>query len=141
MASTIKRSTAQQAGNIATILIGIVIILQLLIAAGVVPVNMAWGGQFDELTAPLRFASLAAIVILALFAYLIRRRAGLAGQWPPSTAIRVLSWIVTAYFALNLLMNMLSPSLVEKLLFGSITLLLVSCCLIVSLSDNGQAAN
>ena len=139
MASTIKRSIAQQVGNVATALIGIVIIMQLLIAVGVVPVNMAWGSQFDELTTPLRIASLAAIVILALFAYVIRRRAGLAGQWPPSTAIRVLSWVVTGYFALNLLMNLLSPSLVEKLLFGSISLLLVACCLIVSLSETTES--
>jgi len=57
----------------------VVIILQLLLAAGILPVSMAWGGRQDVLTPNLRVASIVSAVILGLFAYIIRRRAGLLG--------------------------------------------------------------
>ena len=129
-----SRSTARLMGNLATILFAIVAVLQVLLALGVLPVTMAWGGRQSELTLGFRLASLGAVVILAGFAYLIRRRAGLLGKQPPSTLIKVLSWVVTAYTVLNLLGNLSSPSMAEKLVFGPITLLLVLSCTLVSLS-------
>jgi hypothetical protein len=100
---------------------------------------MAWGGRQSELTPGLRLASLGAVVILAGFAYVIRRRAGLLGEDPPadgqpSALIKVLSWVVTAFLVLNTLGNLASPSLAETLVFGSITIVLVVACAIVSLS-------
>jgi hypothetical protein len=126
-------------GNIATVLFAVVIVLQILLAVGVLPITMAWGGRQSVLTPGLRLASLVAVVVLAAFAYVIRRRAGLLGKRPPSDGrpsvlIKVLSWIVTAYMALNLLGNLTSPSLAETLVFGPITLLLVVSCALVSLS-------
>jgi hypothetical protein len=122
-------------GNLATILFALVIVLQILLAVGVLPITMAWGGRQSVLTPGFRLASLAAVVILASFAYVIRRRAGLLGQGPPSLLIKILSWIVTAYMVFNLLGNLTSPSLAEKLVFGPITLLLVVACALVSLSE------
>ena len=61
-------------------------------------------------------------------------RVGLLGASSPSTLIKVLSWIVTAYMAFNLLGNLTSPSLAETLVFGPITLLLLISCALVSLS-------
>jgi hypothetical protein len=121
-------------GNLATVLFAIVIVLQLLLAAGILPITMAWGGRQSELTPGLRLASLGAVVILAGFAYVIRRRAGLLGEGPPSTLVKVLSWVVTAFLVLNTLGNLASPSLAETLVFGSITIVLVVACAIVSLS-------
>jgi len=121
-------------GNLATVLFAIVIVLQILLAAGILPITMAWGGRQSVLTPGVRLASLGAVVILASFAYVIRRRAGLLGESPPSTLIKVLSWVVTAYMVLNTVLNLTSPSLAEKLVFGPITILLVISCLLVSLS-------
>jgi hypothetical protein len=121
-------------GNLATVLFGLVIVLQLLLAVGVLPITMAWGGQQSVLTTGLRVASLAAVVVLASFAYVIRRRAGLLGEGPPSTLIKVLSWVCTAFLVLNTLGNLTSPSLAEKLVFGSMTIVLVVACAVVSLS-------
>ena len=78
-----KRSAATIAANIATLLFGIVIILQLLLALGILPVTTFWGGTQSELTLGLRLAGVAAAIILALFAYVIRRRAGLIGVPTP----------------------------------------------------------
>ena len=131
-----NRSVARFAGHLATILLVVTIVLQLLLAMGVLPISMAWGGRQTALTTGLRLASLAAVVILALFAYVIRRRAGLTRSGSPSPTIKVFSWLITAYLLLNTLGNVTSLSVGEKLLFGPISLLLALSCLVVSLSKS-----
>src|SRR5215216_6046582 len=123
------------AANIATILFVVTIILQLLLAIGILPISMAWGGRQSELTTPLRIASLASAVLLGFFIYVIRRRAGLVGDMPIPTTTRVLSWIITAFMAFNTLGNLASLSTGEKILFGPISFLLTVACLIVSASS------
>lgn len=134
MSEASNRSAAATAANIATVLFGIVIVLQLLLAIGILPVTMAWGGTQTELTPALRLASVAAAVVMALFAYVIRRRAGLIGSPPPSTLIKILSWIITAFMVLNTLGNLVSQSTAEKIVFAPLTILLAICCFIVSIS-------
>ena len=131
-----RHSTAKIAGRLAIVLFGIVIILQLLLAAGILPVSMAWGGREAELTPSLRLASLVAAVLLAGFGYVIARRIDLVGSNPPSLVIKILSWLITAYLGLNTLANFTSTSTSEKWLFGPITLVLVICCFLVSISKS-----
>jgi hypothetical protein len=122
------------AANVATILFVLTIILQILLAAGILPISMAWGGRQSELTTSVRIASLAAAVLLGFFIYVIRRRAGLIGGIPIRMITRVLSWIITAFMAFNTLGNLASLSTREKILFGPISFLLTVACLIVSAS-------
>ncbi len=129
-----KASIARIAANVATVLFAVVIVLQVLLALGVLPVTMAWGGRETELTPALQLSSLAAILILVAFTYVIRRRAGLIGRPPVPTYFKLASWVVTAYLALNAFGNLTSPSNNERLVFGSITILLVIACFIVSIS-------
>lgn len=110
MSASTNRSAASIAANVATVLFAIVIILQLLLAA-----------------------------ILALFAYIIRRRAGLIGDAAPSRAIKIMSWVITAFIVLNTLGNLTSQSTAEKIVFTPITLLLAICCFVVSISKQESA--
>lgn len=127
-------SVVPLAANIATLLFAVMIIVQILIGIGVLPITIVWGGRKTELTPALRMASFAAVAVLALFIYTIRYRAGLWGSTPIPTIIRFGAWGVTAYMALNTVGNVLSTSKTEKFLFGAITLVLTVACLIVSLS-------
>lgn len=120
--------------NIATILFAIVIVLQVLLAAGILPVSMAWGGRQSQLTTSLRIASLVAAVLLGAFIYVIRYRAGLIVGMQIPTVIKVISWIITAFMAFNTLGNIASSSNAEKLIFGPVTFFLTVACLIVSAS-------
>jgi hypothetical protein len=129
-----NRSAPTIAANIATVLFAIVIVLQLLLAIGILPITMAWGGTQTELTLGLRLASLAAAGILGLFIFVIRHRAGLAGTPPPSTLIKILSWLITVFMVLNSLGNLTSQSTAEKIVFAPLTILLAICCFIVSIS-------
>jgi len=138
MSASTKRSAASVAANLANILFAVIIILQLLLAVGILPITMAWGGRQPVLTTGLRLASLAAVAILVFFAYVIRRRAGLLGDIPPSRTIKVLSWLITVFLALNTLGNLASQSTEEKIIFGIISLSLTLSCLVVSLSKPQQ---
>ena len=133
---TEKTSTplVRMSAQVSTILFAAVMVLQLLLATGVMPITMAWGGRQTELTPGLRIASLAAVLILGLFAYIIRRRAGLTGSGEIKLPIKVLAWVITAYMAFNMLGNITSQSMWEKIIFAPISSILTVTCLIVATS-------
>ena len=111
------------------------------------PVSLLWGGSHAELTWQLRFASLLGALVLAGFARVIYKRAehalhgvesdGVVRSNPTNTN-RVLSWIVTAYLALNTLGNFVSKTMYERYVSGLLALLLTVACAIVSSSDVQQ---
>jgi hypothetical protein len=121
--------------NIATLLFVLVIVLQILLAVGILPISMAWGGRQSKLTASLRISSIIAAILLGAFIFVIRYRAGLAGNMPIPVVIVVVSWIITAFMAFNTLRNLASLSTKEKVVFGPITFLLTLACLLISASS------
>ena len=127
-------SIVRVSANIATVLFGIVILIQLLLAAGILPVTMAWGGRQEVLTPGLRIASVVSAIVLGLFAYIIRYRAGLMGAESISVWIKIFAWIVTAYMAFNTFTNLTSQSTTEKIVFVPITSILTIVCFIISIS-------
>ena len=94
-----ERNFAKPAANIATVLFGIFMGAQLLLALGVLPISMAWGGRQTELTPGLRVASIAAILVLGVFITIVRYRAGLLGRVLAPRSIRVAAWVVTGFMA------------------------------------------
>jgi hypothetical protein len=133
MIQRLSPSSARIAANVATVAFALAILLQLLLAAGILPISMAWGGTQTVLTPQLRIASLVAAAVLGIFAYIIRRRAGLLGGQPPRS-MAILSWVVTAFLSLNMLGNFASSSAGEARLFGPISLVLALSCLLASAS-------
>jgi hypothetical protein len=127
-------SAGRAAAQVATVAFALAILGQILLVLGVLPVSWAWGGGQTVLTPALQLAGLAAVIVLALSALVIRRRAGLLGAGRPGKVVMILSWIVTAYLFLNMLLNFASPSLGEKLLFGPLALLAALACLVVAWS-------
>ena len=120
--------------NIATILFVVVVVLQISLAAGILPISMAWGSRESQLTFSLRIASIIAAVLLGMFIYVIRYRAGLVGDVQIPGFIKVVSWIITAFMAFNTLGNITSLSADEKLLFSPVTIILTVACVLVSAS-------
>lgn len=137
MTSLVSEPVAHLAANIATLAFAVSMVLQLLLALGVLPISMAWGGTQTVLTTRLRVGSLAAVVVLGLFAYLIRWRAGLLGDGPIPLWVVILAWVITLFLALNTLGNFASKSVAERVVFGTTTLILLVACLLVALSRVG----
>ena len=130
-----KPNLVQFSANVATTLFAIFIVVQILAAAGIFPVSMLWGGRQTELTMTMRLTSVVAAVILGVFIYIIRYRAGLVGSIPQPMWIRIAAWVVMGYMALNTLGNFASISSVERLLFGPLTILMTVACFIVAASS------
>jgi len=141
MSSLSKTNFIHLTANIATFLFAVVIILQILLAAGFLPISMAWGGRQSELTTSLRIASILAAVLLGIFIYVIRYRAGLVGNRPIPMIIKVVSWIITMFMAFNTLGNITSLSTNEQLLLGPVTFILTVACLLVSASKSNSIRN
>lgn len=127
-------AAGRTAGQIATIAFALAILGQILLITGVLPIAWAWGCRQTELTPALQLGGLAAVIILALSAYVIRRRAGLVGGSSPGRLVIVLAWVITAFLFLNTLANFASPSLGEKLIFGPLALIAALACLVAAWS-------
>jgi len=134
METLLSPATARLAAIIAVIAFALTMLLQVLIALGVLPITMAWGGTQTVLTPALRVAGLASVLVLVFFAYIILRRAGLVGLPPVPFWIRLMAWLITAFLALNTLGNFASRSPSERMVAGPISLVLVLACLVVALS-------
>jgi hypothetical protein len=138
MSSLSNTKLIRLTANIATFLFVVVIVLQILLAAGILPISMAWGGRQSQLTTSLRIASIIAAVLLGVFIYVIRYRAGLVGNVPIPVIIKIVSWIITVFMAFNTMGNITSISTNEKLLFGPVTFILTVACLLVSASKSNS---
>jgi hypothetical protein len=113
--------------------------VQVCITAGMVPNTIIWGGsqQGEELTTSLRVASMAASVILAVFAHILWRR---GTEDDPPQWIRVGSWGVTLYMILNTMGNLASNNGVERVVFGALTIILAICSWRISSSSKRDAS-
>lgn len=118
----------------ATVLV-LVMLLQLLLAAGMPFGRAAWGGRHRVLPPKLRWGSLVAAVVLGIAAWIVLARAGHLAPGADAVSVRVLAWVFAGMFALNTLGNLASKSPAERYVMSPATLLLVACFVTVALSS------
>jgi hypothetical protein len=95
--------------------------------------RMAWGGQHDVLPARLRIGSAASIALYALFAYAALAKAGLAPPLLGESFTSISMWVLTAYFTLGIVLNLISRSKAERLIMTPTVLILAALYLVLSL--------
>jgi hypothetical protein len=119
-------------------------VFQLLLAAGAPFGEAAWGGDTKGRLSPaLRTGSALSIVVYAVAAALMLRRAGFRVWFVPRRVARIGSWVLVVLLALGTLANFASQSPWERLVLGPVTLVLTGLCLVVASSpigDTGDAA-
>ena len=108
---------------------------QAALAAGLPAAEYAWGGAVHG-TLPVfyRWASLAALPMLALAAWVILARADIARPGSGTRPIRIGAWAITAFLALNVLGNLMSASALERQIMTPLALVLLACCATVAVS-------
>jgi hypothetical protein len=123
----------ETAALVAVTLIGVVIVFQIALAAGAPWGSAAWGGRHEgRLPGRLRAASALSTVLLALAAWVILAESGLVDTSPvPDSWLEPLAWVVTAYFAIGAMMNLISPSRVERI-WSPVSLIIAVCAGIVA---------
>lgn len=95
--------------------------------------RFAWGGQHDVLPARLRAGSGLSIVLYALFGYAALAKAGMVPLLGSETVTLILVWVLTAYFALGVIMNGISRSKPERLVMTPTALILTVLYLILAI--------
>jgi hypothetical protein len=118
----------------AVVVLALLMIFQLLLAAGLPLGRAAWGGQHRVLPANLRLGSLAAVVILGAAAWAILARVDLLPPGADSLVVRVVTWVFAAYLALNTVGNLASKSPVERGVMTPVSAFLVVCFVVASLA-------
>jgi hypothetical protein len=109
-------------------------VFQVALIAGAPLGHLAWGGQHKVLPRKLRTGSAVSIVLYAVFAYAALARAGLAAPLISGTFTDVSAWVLTAYFAVGVVMNGISRSQPERLTMTPVVLVLALLYLVLSLS-------
>lgn len=124
----------QAAAILAVALIVVVALFQVGLALGAPWGAAAWGGQHPgRLPARLRIASAAAAVVLVLIARVVAAAAGLVATSPlPESWVEPATWIVTGYFGVGTIVNLISRSPVERF-WAPVALVTAICCGIVAL--------
>ena len=121
------------AAIIACLILAALAVFQALLIAGRPLGRFAWGGQHEVLPRKLRIGSAISILLYAVFAIIILERAGIADMLSDAVA-QVGIWVLTAYFALGILMNGISRSKPERNLMTPVCIVLAGLCLIIALS-------
>jgi cytochrome bd-type quinol oxidase subunit 1 len=121
------------AAHLFTALVGVVIIFQIALAAGVPWGHLTWGGKFSgRLPKQMRGVAVFSAVLLAAFAVIVETQAGvILHQWQGLS--QILIWVVVAYCALGTLMSAITPSKWERIIWLPVVLVSLVCSLIVAL--------
>ena len=122
------------------IISAVVVAFQIALAAGAPWGEYAMGGAFPgQFPLALRIAAIIQAVLLAGMASVILARAGLIlPRW--SRASRWLSWIVVAFAAVSLVLNLITPSAGERVIWAPTALLLLISSAIVAFSSSSESS-
>jgi hypothetical protein len=121
----------------AAFVVGLLVVFQLLLAAGLPLGRAAWRGKYSVLPSGLRWASLAAAGVLALAAWVVLARAGVVAPGPEPIAILAGTWVFAGFFFLNAVGNVTSQSRVERYVMTLVVLFLGASYIVVALSGAG----
>ena len=117
----------------ACVLLGALTVFQLALIAGAPLGHLAWGGQHRVLPARLRIGSVVSVVLYALFALVILDRAGIVSVIPWDGVVQVAAWVLFAYFALGIVVNLASRSVPERAIMVPASALLAIATFFVAL--------
>lgn len=120
-------AVSKKAATIAAVVLALLVTFQALLAAGLPLGKAAWGGEHRVLPDNLRYGSLSAIVIFGIAAWVVLARAGLVRPGAESTYVKIFTWVFAIYFALNTIMNIMSPSPAERYIMTPVSPPLVIC--------------
>lgn len=115
------------------VLIAVVVLFQLALVAGMPWGHLAMGGKFPGVFPPaMRIAALVQIGILASLALIVLTKAQMIfSAW--YTVSEKAIWVVVAVSVMTLVLNVITPSKWERILWSPVALLMTICSLVIAL--------
>lgn len=116
-----------------TVLIGLVIVFQLLLAAGMPWGSAAMGGKYPGKFPPaMRVAALVQIIVLLLFACIVLSAASV--RFPECTSFSQSAiWFVVAFSVISTILNLITSSRWERRIWAPVAVLLLITSFIVAI--------
>ncbi len=111
------------AGFVFICLSSLMIIIHVLIVAGIIPSSIIWGGSIKN-DGQLYLMESIAITVLIIFSFIQAVKSQILKMVGPPMIWTILSFIVLVYLLLNTLGNFASDVTVEKIFFGSMTIIM-----------------
>lgn len=111
------------------------VVFQLVIACGAPVGKAAWGGSSAEVSTGLRVASGVASVTYVFFASILLQAAGLRDMGYSKKFCRGFTWFLTGLMSIGSVMNWISPSPLERYIWGPFTLVFAGSSLVLARSQ------
>lgn len=117
-----KLITPQKAANSILVILGLLIVFHLTVIAGLVPGSFVWGDQIpQENILPMEMI---AIVITLSFGLFILIKMRYLKDQRPSKVVNIGLWIISIFFLVNVVTNLISKVSLENFIFAPIALIL-----------------
>ena len=120
-------------------ILGTVVVFHVLVASGVLPKTIVWGGRISDPAQVVR-AEIVSIVILLVTAAIVALRWSSLAQGSPNIVATVGTWVLVVLFAVNTVGNLFARTLVERVVFTPLTLLLALLMLRLALEKGAFSA-
>lgn len=117
---------------VACVVLAALAVVQIGVAAGAPWGRLVWGGQHRVPPTRLRVGSAVSVLLYAGFAAILLSRAGIL-PGGDTIAVRILTWVLFAYFVVGIVMNAISRSRVERLTMTPACVVLAASTLMVAL--------
>lgn len=110
-------------------------LFQLALALGAPWGDYAMGGRFPgKWPTKMRIAAVIQIAVLFLLAFIVLVKSGLAFD-PLYPIARIAIWFVVAFFVLGSILNLATPSKVERMIWAPVNILLLATSVFVALNS------
>lgn len=125
-------TSERSAASALLILLGALAVFHVLMLAGALPTNIAWGGRAADSSRTLRALEAVAVVVTLLFAAVVAARVGFIGGPRVRRPARIAMWVVFSYFVLNVFGNVALASGLERAIFTPVSVVVALLALRVA---------
>ena len=133
---------ARIGATIAAALFTLVALFQLAVVLGA-PLGELTQGGANKSTLPTQgriFAGVSAALVLVMAAAILARTERGPLRFAPRRLIAALAWITTAYAGVGVILNLITPSVVERAVWAPVTAVMFAACIVTMLLTRGRAA-
>lgn len=126
-------TTSEVAASVFALCTIVVILFQIALAAGAPWGEFAMGGRFPgKLPSAMRIAALVQVVVLAFITFIVLARAGIAGSEFYELSVKAI-WAVVGFSLLATVLNLITPSKRERMIWAPVAILMLVTSVIVAL--------
>ena len=116
-----------------TVLLLIVAVMEILLIAGLPLGEFTMGGRYKVLPPALRIAAASSILLQIFGVLMLLQGGGYMNMWFGESPTRIICYVFGGFFAVNTIMNLISPSKKEKFIMTPLAALEAVCFFVTAI--------